>query len=179
MADPNRLLREFARLQRKRTGEGLTVEDLERWDALTYRLNRHFEPGLDAQMADRRRSPRISSRLHCSFDSFGTFERALITNVSHGGVFIKTVSPLPIGTKLRICIRIAETEAQIELPGVVVSHNVGPSCDTREAGMGVAFRATDPEIVKQINKLYGQAIEGEVDSGNEQRQSTEKKPRRG
>jgi uncharacterized protein (TIGR02266 family) len=177
MADLNKLLLQFARLQRKVTGEGLTVEELERWDALKYRLNRHFSPGLDAQTADRRRSARIPSRLHCSFDSFGTFERALITNVSHGGVFIKTVSPLPIGTKLRICIRIAETEAQIELPGVVVSHHVGPSWDTREAGMGVAFVATDPEIAKQINKLYRQVIQCAVDGGNEQRQTTEKKPR--
>jgi Tfp pilus assembly protein PilZ len=179
MADPNKLLLEFARLQRKLTGEGLTVKELERRDALKYRLSRHFSPGLDAQTAERRRSPRISSRLHCSFESFGTLERALITNVSQGGVFIKTVSPLPIGTELRICIRIAETEAQTELPGKVVSHNVGPSCNTREAGMGVAFMATDTQIVKQINELYGQAIQRAVDSGNEQRQTTEKKPRRG
>ena len=154
MDDPNRLLLEFVRLQRKLAGEGLTVEELERSDVLRYQLDRRFSPGSNPRMADQRRSPRIPTRLHCSFDSLGTFERALITNVSHGGVFIKTISPLPIGAKLRICIRIAETQAQVELPCVVVWHNLGPSCDTREPGMGVEFVAKDSEIVEQINKLY-------------------------
>lgn len=179
MDDPNRLLLELTRIQRKLTGEGLTVEELERSDAIRRQLDRHFASGSKARMPNQRRSPRIPTRLHCSFESLGTFEQALITNLSHGGVFIKTVSPLPIGSKLRICIRIAETKAQLDLPGVVVWHNLGPSCDTCESGMGVAFAATDAEIVAQINKLFVYASQCAPARGSRQGEPTEENPRRG
>jgi uncharacterized protein (TIGR02266 family) len=178
MGDPNRLLLELTRLQRKLRDEGLTVEELERSDAIRKRLDRHFSCGSSARTEDRRQSPRVPTRLRCSFESLGIFERALITNLSHGGVFIKTVSPLPIGSKLRICIRIAKTEAEIELPGVVVWHNLGPCCDTLESGMGVAFEASDSEIVEQINKLFLHASRCAADGESEQRPPTGEKPRR-
>lgn len=173
MGDPNRLLLELTRLQRKLTEEGLTVEELERSDAIRRQLDRHFSPGSDPRTRKRRRSPRIPTRLQCCFESLGTFERALITNLSHGGVFIRTISPLPIGSKLRICIRIAETEAAVELPGVVVWHNLGPSCDSVESGMGVAFAATDSEIVAKINELFAYASRCPPAGGSEPGQPTE------
>ena len=73
------------------------MEELERWSALNRRLNRHFSPELDEELADRRQSVRVSTCLQCSFESFESFEHALITSLSSGGVFIETVSPLPIG----------------------------------------------------------------------------------
>jgi uncharacterized protein (TIGR02266 family) len=151
---------EYARLDRKRARSELTVAELERWTALKRQLNRHFSPGLDDELADRRQSVRVPTRLCCSFESFGTFERALITNLSRGGVFIETASPLPIGAKLRMRIVIAKSGAEMEVSGVVVSRNLGPRYEAGKAGMGVQFSETAPEIVKKINDLYEQVIGG-------------------
>ena len=174
MVDISARFLEYFRLDRKRTGEGLTVDELERWNALKRLLNRHFSPGLDDELADRRQSVRAPTCLNCSFESLENFEGALITNLSSSGVFINTVSPLPIGVKLRLRILIAESRAEIELPGVVVSHNIGRSFDTSKVGMGVRFSAVAPEIVKQIHDLYVQAIQ-RAGGGEERRQGTERK----
>lgn len=158
-AEVNRLFLEYARLDRKRKGEGLTVEELERWTGLNSRLNRYLSPGLSERLAGRRRSVRVPTRLDCSFESFGTFEAALITNLSSGGLFIATRCPLPIGSELRLRIRIDHTDAEVEIQGVVVSHNIGPASATDSSGMGVRFDQHAPETAKAINELYHQAIE--------------------
>ena len=152
---------EYARLDRKRAREGLTVAELDRWSALRRQLNRHFCPGLADELADQRQSVRVPTCLRCSFDSFGSFERALITNLSRGGVFIETAAPLPIGTKLRLSIVVAGSGAEIEVSGVVVSRNVGPRYEIGKVGMGVRFSEATPEIVKKIYALYERVIRGE------------------
>ncbi len=101
------LFLQYTRLERKRTHEGLTVAELERWSALKRRLNQRFSPGLEESQADRRESVRVPTNLHCSFESIGSFESAFITNLSSGGVFISTASPLPIGSKVELKIKIS------------------------------------------------------------------------
>jgi uncharacterized protein (TIGR02266 family) len=115
---------------------------------------------LSEKAAERRQSVRVPTHLDCSFESFGSFEGALITNLSSGGVFIATKSPLPIGSELRMRIRIERTNAEIELQGIVVSHNIGPSSEVGKAGMGVRFSQAAPETTKAIGELYQHAIQG-------------------
>ena len=156
--DVGMLFLQYTRLERKRTREGLNVAELERWSGLKQRLNQRFSPGLEESQAERRESVRVPTKLHCSFESIGSFESAAITNLSSGGVFISTVSPLPIGSKLKLTIQISETGAEIEVPGVVVSNNVGPDLSTNKRGMGVRFSELAPEMLEQIHALYSSAI---------------------
>ncbi len=166
-ADANRLFLEYARLDRKRKADGLTVEELERWTFLNSRLNQHFAPGLSKAKVEQRKSVRVPTRLDCSFESFGSFESALITNLSSGGLFINTKSPLPIGSELRMRILIERTKAEVEIQGVVVSQNIDPSSQTSKSGMGVRFVQQAPEITKAINELYQHAIQGVAEDSSE------------
>ncbi len=152
------LFLQYTRLERKRTREGLNVTELERWSALKRRLNKRFSPGLQESQADKRESVRVPTNLHCSFESIGSFESASISNLSSGGVFISTVSPLPIGSKVELKIKISQTGAEIELPGVVVSNNAGPDLSTEKRGMGVRFSELTPEMLEQIHALYANTI---------------------
>ncbi len=153
-----RLFLEYARLDRRRTGRGLSVKQLERWVELKRRLEHHLAPGTPSPGAERRDSIRVPTRLNCSFESIGTLQKAIITNLSRTGMFINTASPLPIGAKLELRILIRETGREIDVPAKVVSNNVGPSFDVRQTGMGVRFTKDVPEIEEQLDDLYEQEI---------------------
>ncbi len=152
MADVGNLFLEYVHLDRRRTQEGLSVAELERWSELKRALGEHF--GADPAARERRDSLRVPTRLACSFDSLGSFEQARITNLSRGGVFILTSAPLPVGTRLQLRIQIGTTGSELDVAGVVVTNHVGPSLDTHRSGMGVRFSEQVPEILKQIDELY-------------------------
>ena len=67
------------------------------------------------------------------FDSFDQFIDEYVTNISRSGVFIKTASPLPVGTRvdLRFTV-ITDGVESIEGEGEVVR--------VEKDGMGVVFR---------------------------------------
>ena len=69
------------------------------------------------------------------FESFDAFIQEYVTNISRTGVFIKSQTPLPIGTEvnLRFTVIMEDIET-IEGLGVVVRVEENP------AGMGVVFR---------------------------------------
>lgn len=164
MKDLSRLFLEYARLDRRRTREGLSVRQLQRWRSLKRALEGHFSGGREEP--DRRESIRVDTRLHCSFASVDAFEKAPITSLSRGGVFIHTQTPLPIGSRLNLCISIGRMGANIEVPGVVVSNSVRDGSDAGRIGMGVRFSTSVPEIIDQIDDLYEREIERSCAGGD-------------
>ena len=115
-----------------------------------------------ARPGQARASVRIPTRLHCSFACRSDFDDAVITNLSAGGVFVSTTTPLPIGEELRLHIHVTETGANIELEGVVVSNNVGRGFDPGTHGMGVRFSRVGTSTVDAIHDLYEQELEREA-----------------
>lgn len=159
--DVSNLLLEYLRLDRKRTSDGLSVAELARWSELKEGLNRQFSPGLKKETSDRRDSVRVPTRLACAFDSLGSFQDALITNLSRGGIFVATTAPLPVGTRLQLRIHIDQTGSELDVAGVVVTNHVGPT-GTREPGMGIRFSEHVPEILKQIDDLYERSLQRQL-----------------
>ena len=167
MRNVARLFLEYARLDRKRTGVGLSVKQLERWSELRRRLERELSQRSRSEGAERRDSIRVPTRLNCAFESIGSLQKAVITDFSRTGMFINTSSPLPIGSKLLLHILIEETGSEIEVPATVATNNVGPSFDLKRKGMGVRFTKDVPEIAEQIDNLYEQEIAREYSDGDE------------
>lgn len=81
--------------------------------------------------SERRRAERVT--INKEFDSFDAFLQEYVTNISRSGVFIRSKSSLPVGTKvnLRFTVILDEVET-IEGTGEVVR--------VAEGGMGVVFR---------------------------------------
>jgi len=90
--------------------------------------------------SDRRNAPRYS--VNREFASIEEFVSEYVTDVSGGGIYIRSKNPLPIGTwvNLRFTLLLDEIEV-IEGVGEVVHVDD----DAGEKGMGVAFRQLTPE----------------------------------
>jgi uncharacterized protein (TIGR02266 family) len=86
------------------------------------------------------------------FESFDAFIQEYVTNISRTGVFIKSQTPLPIGTEvnLRFTVIMEDIET-IEGLGVVVRVEENP------AGMGVVFRELNAYSRDLIDKLLTRA----------------------
>ncbi len=93
-----------------------------------------------------RRESRVT--INKEFDSFDQFIEEYVTNISQSGVFIKTKSPLPIGTSvdLRFTVIMDDIET-IEGVGEVVRVQDDPP------GMGVVFRQLSSYSQDLISKL--------------------------
>jgi uncharacterized protein (TIGR02266 family) len=83
-------------------------------------------------MADKRNETRVT--INKEFESFDAFIQEYVTNISKSGVFIRTQSPLPIGTKVNLHFSVIMDDIEtIEGIGEVVRVESSP------AGMGVVF----------------------------------------
>jgi len=96
---------------------------------------------------------RLESRLTINkeFDSFDQFIEEYVTNISQSGVFIKTKTPLEVGTSvdLRFTVIMDDIET-IEGVGEVVRVQDDPP------GMGVVFKELSSYSQNLITKLLTQ-----------------------
>jgi len=85
------------------------------------------------------------------FDSFDQFIQEYVTNISQSGVFIKTDSPLAVGTRVDLQFTvIMDNIESIQGVGEVVRVQTNP------AGMGVVFRELSSYSLDLISKLLTQ-----------------------
>lgn len=105
---------------------------------------------MTATGSNRRTAPRYS--VNREFGSIEEFVAEYVTDVSGGGIFIRSKHPLPVGTwvNLRFTLLLNEIEV-IEGVGEVV--HVTP--DGPDKGMGVAFRQLSPEARDVIATATG------------------------
>jgi uncharacterized protein (TIGR02266 family) len=136
-----------------------------RWAELKRELNRHFQPGLEQQHADERDSVRVPLALKVSFESYGEILECLMTNISLGGVFIATRSPLPIGTPFLVRLRIEESGECLELPGEVASIDVSADLSREQRGMGIRFVDLSDAQRERVSELYEQGMKKAIGGG--------------
>lgn len=82
------------------------------------------------------------------FDSFDQFIQEYVTNISRSGAFIKTKTPLPVGTEVNLRFTVIMDDIEtIEGVGEVVRVQTDPP------GMGVVFRQLSDYSQNLINNL--------------------------
>ena len=103
-------------------------------------------PAGSEEPADRRHGGRIT--INKQFDSFEQFVSEYVTNVSGHGAFVRTDTPLPVGTEvnLKFAVLLDGVET-VEGLGVVVRVENDPP------GMGVVFRELGPYSQRLIERL--------------------------
>ena len=101
-----------------------------------YTATQHIIPSLAPHLAlekhNRRSSPRTVLGIPVSYRFGNTIAAALTLNISRGGVAIRTTSPLPSGTELKVRFRLPKASKDIDADGRVTWSNRG-------IGMGVQF----------------------------------------
>lgn len=105
----------------------------------------------------RRQEQRLT--INMEFDSFDQFVREYVTNLSKSGVFIKTPSPLPVGSAVNLAFTVVMDGIEtIEGEGEVVRVEQQPP------GMGVVFRklerCSEELIAKLLTQRSGAASRG-------------------
>jgi len=94
-------------------------------------------PHLFPDNFNRRGSPRVVLGIPIQYRFGNTIAAALTLNLSHGGIAIRTTSPLEGGSKIKVRFRMPGSKRDIDAEGHV-------AWSDRRAGMGVQFEKVDP-----------------------------------
>jgi len=113
-------------------------------------------PKLAVHEKPKRAHERLAVNLMIDYQVLDQFLYDYATNISLGGVFIRSSNPLPVGTKLRV---------QFSLPGLKdmvttwgeVAHVVEDRSKQGFAGMGIRFSDLDPAQKRTIDQLINVA----------------------
>ena len=99
-----------------------------------------------------RQSQRVDFEVSVDYESDDNFFTGFVRNISDGGLFISTPTPLPIGATLSVQFRIPTLSEAVTLKAVVrwLRPN-SPNNPDMPAGMGVAFKDLTPNVEKAIN----------------------------
>src|SRR5213595_3669309 len=94
-------------------------------------------PHLFPDSFNRRSSPRVVLGIPIQYRFGNTIAAALTLNLSHGGIAIRTTSPLDAGSRIRVRFRMPGSKKDIDAEGHV-------AWSDRRVGMGLQFEIVDP-----------------------------------
>jgi uncharacterized protein (TIGR02266 family) len=105
-----------------------------------YSAVQHILPSLAPHLFpdnfNRRSSPRVVLGIPVQYRFGNTIAAALTLNLSHGGIAIRTTSPLDNGTRIRVRFRMPGSKRDLDAEGRIVWSD-------RRVGMGVQFDRVD------------------------------------
>ena len=117
--------------------------------------DKNSEPG------NRRKFTRVplSLEVNIRFDDFNTFMSEFSSDLSVGGIFIKTQRPRKVGTQVRLRMRLQNGQKLIEAVGRVVRVVLsGDSYSGATPGMAIQFTHLHPESRRIIEHCIEQKI---------------------
>ncbi|HET7538458.1 MAG TPA: PilZ domain-containing protein [Polyangiaceae bacterium] len=100
-------------------------------------------------MTNARKSERVT--INKEFESFDQFVEEYVTNLSHSGAFIKTSTPLPVGTEV-------DLRFTVVMDGVETIEGVGEvvRVDSDPAGMAVVFKRLSEHSAQLLDELLSE-----------------------
>src|SRR5436190_6668043 len=118
-----------------------------------YSAVQHILPSLAPHLFpdnfNRRSSPRVVLGIPIQYRYGNTIAAALTLNLSHGGIAIRTTSPLDGGAKIKVRFRLPGSKKDIDAEGRV-------AWSDRRVGMGIQFEQVDPAHQAIIDNFVDQ-----------------------
>src|SRR5580704_8916853 len=115
-----------------------------------YSAVQHILPSLAPHLFpdnfNRRGSPRVVLGIPIQYRFGNTIAAALTLNLSHGGIAIRTTSPLDNGAKIRVRFRMPGSKRDIDGEGHV-------AWSDRRVGMGIQFETVEPAVQALIDNF--------------------------
>jgi uncharacterized protein (TIGR02266 family) len=109
------------------------------------------------QTDNKRRAARLHHEIPVAYRSVGSFLTDWATNISHGGLFINTRKPLPIGTAVKLLIQLPGASFPYQLQGRVTRVSEYDNHANMVPGMGIEFTDVDEakrrEIASFVDRL--------------------------
>jgi len=100
-----------------------------------------------------RDNDRASIPMEISYKESGSFIKSYIINVSGGGLFIKTATPLHLDSKVTLSLTLPDDSEVMLIEGVVVWTNPRGGKNSFPRGMGIKFVNMKKEYSEKIYKL--------------------------
>ena len=115
-----------------------------------YSAVQHILPSLAPHLFpdnfNRRSSPRVVLGIPIQYRFGNTIAAALTLNLSHGGIAIRTTSPLESGSKIKVRFRMPGSKRDIDAEGRV-------AWSDRRVGMGIQFERVDSAHQSSIDNF--------------------------
>ncbi len=110
------------------------------------------ENNLSRPEPQRRRSARVPLNAVVHYHMDGSDFVNLASDISEDGIFIRNFSPPPVGTEVRLKVRLPDqADGQLQLVGKVV--RVADSVGVEERGMGVEFAAIQADSLQTVRRF--------------------------
>jgi uncharacterized protein (TIGR02266 family) len=103
--------------------------------------------------SNKRRSDRLQHELLVAYRTVDGFITDWATNISKGGVFINSRSPLPVGTTVRLIISLPDTAFPFDLTGKVTRVSEYSNSVNEAPGMGIEFVDVDEDKRVRIERF--------------------------
>lgn len=93
----------------------------------------------------------MPTRLRCWFEGDNITFYARVANLSEGGLFLRTSTPLPQGTRALLRMQV-EDSGELTAPVTVVWRREHPEAGG-PAGMGLRFDSLEPEDRERLRRI--------------------------
>jgi uncharacterized protein (TIGR02266 family) len=103
--------------------------------------------------SNKRRAERLENDLPVAYRTVDGFITDWAVNISRGGLFINSRSPLPVGTVVRLIISLPDTAFPFSLSGRVVRVVAPNNPGNEPPGMGVEFIDVDEDKRARIARF--------------------------
>jgi len=107
------------------------------------------------QGSDNRRHSRVPTRLRCWCEGENVTVYARIGNLSEGGLFLRTSTPLPKGARTTLRFRDGEAE-EVSAEATVMWSRSGVG---DQAGMGLMFGPMDSRKLEAIRRMVAKHLQ--------------------
>jgi uncharacterized protein (TIGR02266 family) len=108
-------------------------------------------PHLFPDSFNRRSSPRVALSITVSYRVDSMIASAVCANVSKGGIFLRTMNPLPAGKRLRVRFRLPAARREIDTEAVVAWSDA-------RSGMGLQFVALHHEDQAEVDSFVDRSF---------------------
>jgi type IV pilus assembly protein PilZ len=102
---------------------------------------------------DKRRAARLHHEIPVAYRSVGSFLSDWATDISHGGLFINSRKPLPVGTAVKILVQLPGTAFPFELQGRVTRVSELDNAANTVPGMGIEFTGVDEPKRRELEEF--------------------------
>ncbi|MBJ6765582.1 TIGR02266 family protein [Myxococcaceae bacterium JPH2] len=106
-------------------------------------------------MRDNRKHARISTHLRCWCEGENVTLYARIANLSEGGLFVRTSTPLAAGTRAQVRLS-PGSEPEIQAVATVVWQREVEEPAGRLPGMALRFEAIAPDALESLRRVITQ-----------------------
>jgi len=105
---------------------------------------------LDFDVGEQRFYPRIDTVFSALYaDAKGSFHEVEVTNLSKGGVFLKTNKPFRKGENIEVILMLPDDAAEVAVQGQVM--HVATEGKPNDIGMGVMFTTVEPSLKEWLH----------------------------